>query len=194
MQSSMTGRYWNLLITAVKFSLGLIFFLGGLSKLMTVPNFMGPVWLEEELAKHELGLFARFIAVVQIATGTLLLTRRFALIGAIMLSPMLLNMLVITLSLHWKGTPYVIAFFLVLNLLLLFDEFPRLKALISEDRNTLDSVSIRRTNTKADVLVLGGCTLLVLGSLLFRNSAVSGWILVTSGALFSSIGALYKLR
>ena len=194
MQSFITGRYWNLLIAAAKFSLGLIFFLGGLSKLMPVPNIMGPVWLEEELAKHELGLFARFIAVVQIATGTLLLTRRFALIGAIMLFPMLLNMLVITLSLHWKGTPYVIAFFIVLNLLLLFDEFPRLKALISEDRNTLDSVSIRRTNKKADVLVLGGCTLLVLGSLLFRNSAVSGWILVTSGTLFSTIGAFSKLR
>lgn len=45
--------------------------------------------------------------------GALLLSQRFATLGAVMLVPMLANILVITISLQWRGTPYVNAVLLV---------------------------------------------------------------------------------
>src|SRR5688572_8434081 len=100
-------------ITGIRIFLGILFLTAGLSK--TVPGFpalMGPPTLEQMLAKYDLALFARFIAYSQILIGWLLLTRRFATIGAIMLLPMLLNILAITISQHWRGTPYVVLVFL----------------------------------------------------------------------------------
>ena len=69
------------------------------------PGIIGPVWLETELSKYGLDVYARFIAFSQIITGLLLLTQRFATLGAIMLLPMLLNIWMVTISLQWSGTP-----------------------------------------------------------------------------------------
>lgn len=182
MQSGRQKKNWNLLVAGNRVFLGLIFLTGGLSKLMPFPNLMGPVWLEEELAKYGLGLFARFIACTQIITGVLLLTRRFALIGAILLFPMLINIMVITISLQWSGTPYVVAVFLLQNSILLINDYPKLKALISEDTGTLQLLQVKRKNIKADIMLLTGCTLLTTGAALYNSSFIGGIIIVGAGA------------
>jgi len=117
------------ILNGISIFLGFIFFSSGLAKLFfehKFPGLIGPVWLEARLAEYNLGLFARFIAYAQVIIGFLLLTLRYRVLGAIALMPMLLNILVITISLQWQGTPYVIAVFLLLNILLLLTEAPKL--------------------------------------------------------------------
>ncbi len=125
-------RFWR---TALSLFLGFTFFSSGMAKLYADHQFfgwIGPVWLAERLQVYQLGLFAAFVAASQLITGFLLLTRRFWLLGAILLVPMLLNILVVTISLQWSGTPYIVAVLLLMNLALLFSEFRRLRVLWAE--------------------------------------------------------------
>ncbi|WP_018476271.1 hypothetical protein [Pontibacter roseus] len=120
-------------LNGISVFLGLIFFTAGMAKLFyehRFPGLIGPVWLEERLAEFQLGLFARFIAYSQVVVGFILLTLRYRTLGAIALLPMLLNILLVTISQNWQGTPYVLAFFLLLNLVLLAAEAPKLLHLV----------------------------------------------------------------
>lgn len=111
--------------------LGVVFFSAGVSKLVPgYPVIIGPVWLIERLEPYGLGLYGEFIAVSEAAIGLLLLSRRLATVGAIMLVPMLINILVVTISLSWQGTPYVLAFLLLLNGALLAYDYPRWRGLL----------------------------------------------------------------
>lgn len=95
-------------------------------------GWIGPPWLVEQLEKYDLGLYAQFIAVSQIVIGFMLLTTRFKLLGSIMLVPMLLNILMVTISQNWTGTPYVIAVFIGMNGLLLWQFRDFFKPLVNE--------------------------------------------------------------
>lgn len=122
---SLMGRLTPPAASLASVLLGLVFFSSGMAKLYAghrFPGFIGPVWLEDALAEHGLGLLGRFIAWAQALIGWLLLTQRFRALGAVMLVPMLLGILLVTVSLHWQGTPYVIAVLLAMNLFLLWAE------------------------------------------------------------------------
>ncbi|NDK55582.1 DoxX family membrane protein [Pontibacter fetidus] len=111
----------DLLTILIRLSLGYIFFSAGVCKLThgEFGQVIGPPWLEESLAKYGLGLFAQVVAVSQVICGTLLLSQRFSLLGAVMLVPMNVAILAVTVSMQWVGTPFVNTFFLGLNLVLL---------------------------------------------------------------------------
>lgn len=103
--------------------LGFTFFSSGMSKLYaehSFPGFIGPVWLAEKLEEYQLGLYAQFIGYSQITTGFMILTYRLRTLGAIMLVPMLANILMVTISLRWQGTPYIVGVLLLINLYLLW--------------------------------------------------------------------------
>ena len=120
-------------IWLIRALLGVIFLLAGLSKLFpAVPNVIGPVQLEQMLAPHGLALFARFVALSESLIGLLLLLPRVNTIGAVMLFPMLTCIFVITVSLQWRGTPYVNAVFLALNAALLVYDYPKLVPLLRD--------------------------------------------------------------
>lgn len=95
-------------------------------------GWIGPPWLVEQLEQYGLGLYAGFIAVSQIIIGFMLLTTRFKLLGGIMLVPMLLNILMVTISQNWTGTPYVIAVLLGMNSFLLWEFRDFFKPLVNE--------------------------------------------------------------
>ncbi len=67
-------------------------------------GWIGPPWLIERLAEFELGLYGQFIALSQVIIGFMLMTQRFRSLGAVMLLPMILNILMVTISQHWVGT------------------------------------------------------------------------------------------
>ena len=136
------------------FFLGLIFITAGISKITTLPGLIGPVHLIDELAKHDLELYGKFIAASQMVIGFLLLTNRFRLIGSIMLVPMLLNILTVVISLNWNGTPYVVSFLFLINLSLLVLEWHKLKVLITQDESELRSIKIKREAPSLDLLYL----------------------------------------
>ena len=119
-------------VIGIRVFLGLIFFSAGLGKLThgLTPGLIGPIWLDERLAQYGLSLWAQFVAWSQLLIGALLLSQRFALLGAVMLVPMLVNILVVTISLQWRGTPYVNAVLLAMNLFLLWVDRERLRPLV----------------------------------------------------------------
>lgn len=132
--------------------LAVIYCSAGLSKLVSwFPNIIGPVWLIDELAKHNLELFGYFIAVSQTVVGTLLFFQKFRLVAAIMLLPMHLCITVVPISLGWQGTPYVNSVLLIMILTLLFDDRKRLAMLLS---------SSVRSMSKSDKIMYWSCFVL----------------------------------
>lgn len=162
--------------------LGFLFLTAGLGKLIPgFPGLMGPPWLEEVLAKYDLALYARFIAYSQILIGWLLLSRRFATLGAIMLLPMLLNILAITISQNWRGTPYVVSVFLLMNLWLLAADFNQLKFLLTENDSSLKLQPVVRRKPLADKLILFSLILFGIGAALGKTNVPLAVAFVGSG-------------
>jgi hypothetical protein len=117
-------------VHGIRAFLGIIFFSAGVSKLVRgFPSIIGPVWLIDRLEPYGLGLFGQFIAVSEAAVGLLLLSRRLSTLGAIMLVPMLSSILVVTISLEWRGTPLVNSFLLLLNAALLAHDYPKWRSI-----------------------------------------------------------------
>lgn len=103
--------------------LGFTFWGSGMAKLYAGHRFIGwigPAWLVERLSEYGLGLYAEFIAISQVVIGFMLLTTRFKLLGGIMLTPMLANILMVTVSQHWGATSYVVGTLLAMNAALLW--------------------------------------------------------------------------
>lgn len=170
---------YRLALTGSRLFLGLIFLTAGMGKLTHggFPGLIGPVWLEERLATYGLGLFAQFVAWSQLLIGLLLLSKRFALIGAIMLVPMLANIFVITVSLQWRGTPYVNAVLLAMNALLLWGYRDRLKLLFIDDDRQLPARVTRRA-PKLDLIALIGILVALLGPILLPLGAAMPYVAV----------------
>jgi uncharacterized membrane protein YphA (DoxX/SURF4 family) len=159
----------RLALAGTRVFLGLIFFSSGTAKLTHGDFFgiIGPVWLADRLAPYGLGLWAEFVAWSQVLIGLLLLSQRFAVIGAIMLVPMLANIFMITVSLQWRGTPYVNAVLLAMNGFLLWGERHRLKLLFIDDDPAARSTVVRRSSPKLDLLALAGIAIAVIGPSLY---------------------------
>ena len=170
---------YRLALTATRIFLGLIFMSAGLGKLTHggFPGLIGPVWLEERLAVYGLGLFAQFVAWSQLLIGLLLLSRRFALVGAIMLVPMLANIFVITVSLQWRGTPYVNAVLLAMNAFLLWSERRRLALLFLDDDRKIPE-RVTRRSPKLDLIALTGILIALIGPLLLPLGAAVPYVAV----------------
>lgn len=149
---------------SIQFWLGLILLTAGVGKMFHghFIGFIGPVWLETELEKYNLGLYGIFIALSQVIIGFMLLVKRFATLGAIMAIPMLANILMITISLEWQGTPYIAAFLLACNVYLLIYDFHKIKFLLADDTTALREIKLRRKDLQLDVLYLLGLLLILV--------------------------------
>jgi uncharacterized membrane protein YphA (DoxX/SURF4 family) len=159
--------------TIARVFLGLTFMTAGLGKLFAghhFPGFIGPVHLQDELAPYGLALYARFVGYCQVFIGTLLLTRRFAAIGAVMLVPMLANILMVTISLGWRGTPWLNACLLGLNLYLVWHERARWIGLLRSE-----------PSSGSAWVVCVGLTLVLVGPLTSRWSMGAAYGLVAAG-------------
>ena len=129
------------LILGISVFLGFTFWGSGMAKLYYEHKFfgwIGPVWLIDELRPYGLGLYGQFIAISQIVIGYCLVTTRYKLLGAIMMLPLIGNILVVTISLEWRGTPFVLAFLMLLNLILLWQYRDYFRPLIDET-DTIES-------------------------------------------------------
>lgn len=158
--------------------LGLVFLTSGLGKFYGSSGLMGPGWLFERLRPYGLEPYGVFIATSQLVIGYLLLVRRFATLGALMLFPILLNILVIVITLRWPGTPYVVAIFLSMNIYLLAYDFHKLKFLVSEDTSPLKALPIVRRSYTFDGLYAVGL-FFFLGSAVLHyqtNWAFASWL------------------
>ncbi|UZD24415.1 hypothetical protein PBT90_13550 [Algoriphagus halophytocola] len=142
-------------IQAISIFLGFTFWGSGMAKLFYEHQFfgwIGPVWLIEELEPYGLGLYGKFIALSQITIGYMLVTTRYKLLGSIMMLPLIGNILMVTISLQWKGTPFVLGFLLLLDLILLWQYRDFFRPLIDEGKSRFD-IKPRKIRTRNGHLV-----------------------------------------
>jgi DoxX. len=81
----------------------------------------------------ESGLYWQFIGWTQIVAGILLMTQRFAKLGALIFFGMILNIFIITLSYDFRGTPIVTGFMLLATGYLLVWDLRSLQVLLFDD-------------------------------------------------------------
>lgn len=162
----------SLAIKSIRLTLGLILLLAGNEKLIGLPDIIGPHYLITKLDEYGLGLFGQFIALSQVIIGFILLSNRFGALGDIMALPMFLNILVVTISLKWPGTPLEVSLFVVMNLILLASNWHRIKFLITDDISMVKQVQITRKDVKLDA-VYGAILLIILIGIALKSVDVN---------------------
>jgi hypothetical protein len=152
----------KLLPNLVSIFLGFTFWTAGMVKLYAGHQFIGwigPPWLVERLAEYDLGLYASFIAICQITIGFALLTTRYKLLGGIMMVPMILNILMVTISQHWRGTPYVLAVLLAMDVYLLWQYRDFFLPLVEEGENGGRLAQRKKRSWQGHLIWLAGLAL-----------------------------------
>ncbi len=81
---------------------------------------------------YESGIYWRFLGFAQLITGALLVTQRFAKLGAILFLPVIANIFVITISYDFRGTPIITGLMLISTLFLLYWDWDSLKILFNK--------------------------------------------------------------
>ncbi|HMS32914.1 MAG TPA: hypothetical protein PKC91_02405 [Ignavibacteria bacterium] len=77
------------------------------------------------------GLYWKFLGAGQAVAGFLLMTQRYAKLGALMFLPIIANIFVITVSYNFTGTYYITGLMLLANILLVLWDWNELKILIN---------------------------------------------------------------
>ena len=80
---------------------------------------------------YQTGGYWQFIGWTQVLAGFLLMTQRFAKLGAVVNLPIILNVFVITISMEFGGTPVITGLMLMANLLLIVWHWGELRSLIN---------------------------------------------------------------
>lgn len=80
---------------------------------------------------YQTGLYWQFIGWAQVLAGFLLMTQRFAKLGAVLNLPILLNVFVITISMEFGETPFITGMMLLANLLLIGWHWGELRSLVN---------------------------------------------------------------
>lgn len=122
-------------VLLIRLFLGYVFASAGLCKLTDgqFGQLIGPPLLIKQLAQYDLELFGYFIALSQVIVGMMVMSQRYSVLGLIMLVPVNVSILMVTISQNWKGTPYVDAVFVALNVLALLYEWKSLRFLVLPD-------------------------------------------------------------
>lgn len=112
--------------------LALAFVPSGLTKVLgnrfTVLGVDNPVGFFFE-ALYRSGFYWNFLGLCQLAAALLILVPRTAALGALLYFPIVLNIFVLTVSLHFQGTPFITGLMLLANVYLLCWDYDRLKCL-----------------------------------------------------------------
>lgn len=81
-------------------------------------------------AMYQSGMYWRFLGVSQLIAGVLLLIPATSTLGAVLFFPVILNIFVITVSLHFTGTPVITGLMLLASLFLLCWDYHRLAPML----------------------------------------------------------------
>ena len=84
-------------------------------------------------AMYQTGGYWRFLGLSQVLAGVLILIPATAFYGALLFLPILVNVVVITIAIEFKGTPMITVPMLLANLWLLAWDWPRWRAVLIAD-------------------------------------------------------------
>jgi uncharacterized membrane protein YphA (DoxX/SURF4 family) len=127
--------YGKKIFVLFTWSTRILLFLGflpsGLKKLLgekfTILGLDSPVGFFFE-ALYRTGFYWNFLGLIQLVAGVLLLIPRTSFFGALLYFPIIINIFILVVSMHFTGTPYVVGLMLLANLYLLFWDYKKLKA------------------------------------------------------------------
>lgn len=127
------NKWARFFTTATRMLLALGFLLSGLTKALsnrfTMLGLDNPVGFFFE-GLYRSGFYWNFIGIAQLTAAILLLIPRTATLGATIYFPIILNIFLITMSLHFTGTPFITGSMLVANIYLLCWDYDKLKYLV----------------------------------------------------------------
>lgn len=191
----MTRTLFNLAIISTRILLGFIFFTAGMGKITEGHYFPFTIFqssLAKMLAPYGLGLWGEFVAWSQIIIGFLLMSQRFATLGAIMLMPLALNIFIIIVSLGFIGTTYVVGFLICLNLFLLAADYHKLKFLFLDNTTEFRHIRLRRSFWQVDAVWLLGLTLCVAAALFHASNRAMTFSLSAAGIITFLAGGVWE--
>lgn len=126
-------RYLKVFTVCTRILLALGFLPSGITKVrgerFTTLGLDNPVGFFFE-SLYRTGFYWKFLGLCQLAAALLLVIPRTATVGALLYFPLILNIFVITVSLHFTGTPFIAGLMLLANLYLLCWDYDKLKHLI----------------------------------------------------------------
>lgn len=113
--------------------LAIAFMPSGLKKLLgqrfTLLDIDNPVGFFFE-ALYQSGWYWNFLGFMQLTVALLLLIPRTAFFGAILYLPIVINIFIIVVSMHFTGTPIIAGLLLLGNIYLLLWDYKKLKQII----------------------------------------------------------------
>lgn len=114
--------------------LSIAFIPSGLKKLLgerfTILGTDTPVGFFFE-ALYQTGWYWNFLGFMQLLVAVLLLIPRTTFFAALLYLPIIINILIIVVAMHFKGTPIIAGLMLIANLYLLFWDYKKVKQIVS---------------------------------------------------------------
>jgi len=170
-------------IVVLRILIGFAFIPAGLKKLLGQP-FTDPantgVFHEFLHAFHATGLFYQFVGALQLTAAVLLITQRYAILGAVILAPVLAAILVFCWSTGVVPTAIVVTLMSVGLLALLLWDIQRWKTLLG-----MTAPVSPATQPVVNMRLWSRCGWLIL-LLYFGNTAITGQVYRPMGAEWSN--------
>lgn len=129
------NKWMNYYILFTRFLIGFAFIPSGLSKLVgdrftTIPTTEPIGYFFEGL--YQTGLYWNFLGLCQVTAAFLLITQRYATIGALLFLGIITNIVVITLSMDFNYTPVITILMWLATLTLILWDWNKIKILFSQ--------------------------------------------------------------
>ena len=168
-------RWAQLAVTNLRIFIGFAFVPSGLKKLLaqpfTDPHLHGP-FHDFLHAFHATGWFYRFVGAVQLVTATLLVTQRFATVGALFATPILTTILILCWSTKVYPTATVVTLMWLGTVALLLWDWPKWRAVLGDDAK--DEARLGLPEAPIDRRLWRSCGVAVLGLHLAVCAATGG--------------------
>ncbi|CAL2086778.1 hypothetical protein [Tenacibaculum sp. 190524A05c] len=81
---------------------------------------------------YQSGLYWKFLGLSQLISGLILMTQKYAKLGALLFLPIIANVFVITISYDFRGTPVITGLMLLANFILIAWDWNTLKILVNK--------------------------------------------------------------
>jgi hypothetical protein len=133
------NTYAQIFVIYLRYLLGFAFVFSSIVKIQGLPftsesgvdKPINSAWHYFE-TMYQSGIYWRLIGFAQFITGSLLLTQRFAKLGAITYFPIITNIFIVTISYEFGGTPIITGLMLLSNLFLVYWDWNTFKILVNK--------------------------------------------------------------
>lgn len=138
--SARRNKWLNIFVIYLRYLIGGAFVFSSIPKIAgerftTANGEFEPInsWNHFFEALYRSGMYWEFLGWVQLLAGLLLMTQLYSTLAAIIFLPVILNIFVITVSLHFHGTPFITGLMLLANVFLLLWDCNKLRFLLTPE-------------------------------------------------------------